>query len=109
MSEFTDKKGQPQTNPDGKYILVNAYDELVKDNVWDLIVKEGACQCEKCFLDTCALVLNNKRNSYVHFVTTRAGGLLTKVPEMKYGNQTEMTVIILDAIRKVRESPQHDF
>lgn len=109
MSDSAVKSGMPPVNSGGQYVLVNAYEELIKSNVWDMIVKNGSCQCEKCYLDTCAIVLNNTRNNYVHYVTTHAGGLLMKVPEMNYSNQAEMTVIILNAIRKVSESPMHDF
>lgn len=98
-------------NPDssgGKYQLINAYESIVKTNVQELMKDEDMCKCEKCFLDVCALVLNSKHASYSRFVTTKKGALLAQIPEMGYVNKTEMTVIILDAIRQVKESPQHE-
>lgn len=87
-----------------KYVLINAYDELVRTNVRTLMEKMDMCQCEKCFLDACALVFNRQ---YTHFVTTLEGALLTKVPEMNHGNQVEMTVVILEALRMVKAFPKH--
>lgn len=94
----------PKEAPEGGYVLVNAYDELVRSNVRSLMEKMDMCQCEKCFLDTCALVFNRQ---YTHFVTTVQGALLTKVPEMSHSNQVEMTVVILDALRMVKAFPKH--
>lgn len=94
----------PTKQLDEKYTLINAYDDLVRTNVRGLMKKMDMCQCEKCFLDACALVFNRQ---YTHFVTTRAGALLTKVPEMNHSNQVEMTVVILDALRMVKSFPKH--
>lgn len=87
-----------------EYILVNAYDDMVRTNVRQLMEKTDMCRCEKCFLDICALVFNKE---YTHFVTTKKGALLAKVPEMSHGKGVEMTVVILEAIRMVKDSPQH--
>lgn len=100
MSGVDERKNLRNT----KYILVNAYDDLVRTNVRSLMSKMDMCQCDKCFLDACALVLNRQ---YAHFVTTLEGQLLAKVPEMNHGNQVEMTVVILEALRKVRSFPKH--
>lgn len=90
--------------PKEKYLIVNAYDDLVRVNVRSLMDASDMCKCEKCFLDTCALVFNRK---YTHFVTTREGALLTKVPEMSHGNHVEMVVTIMEALRMVKNFPKH--
>ena len=87
-----------------RYQIVNAYDDLVRTNVRQLMQSFDMCQCEKCFLDACAIVFNRQ---YSHFVTTREGALLTKVPEMNHGNHVEMTVTILDALRIIKNFPKH--
>lgn len=97
--KFTLTKEQEKT-----YRLVNAYDDLVRTNVRAMMAKVDMCQCEKCFLDICAIVFNRQ---YTHFVTTREGQLLAKVPEMNHGNQVEMAVIIMDALRIVKAFPKH--
>lgn len=94
----------PTGEPREAYVLVNAYDDLVRTNVRHLMQKMDMCQCEKCFLDTCAMVFNRQ---YTHFVTTRKGELLAKVPEMSHSNHVEMTVVILDALRLVKSFPKH--
>lgn len=103
MSEAQEKT-TPTKELSEQYVLVNAYDDLIRTNVRNLMSKMDMCQCEKCFLDTCALVFNRQ---YTHFVTTRQGELLTKVPEMSHSNQVEMTVVILDALRMVKAFPKH--
>ncbi|WRS27741.1 late competence development ComFB family protein [Oscillospiraceae bacterium MB08-C2-2] len=91
-------------NPHSKYVLINAYDDIVKTMVRQFMDKTEMCRCEKCFLDVCALVFNRQ---YTHFVTTREGALLAKVPEMNHGNRVEMTVVVMDAIRIVKNFPKH--
>lgn len=108
MSESMNIPGGPPQES-GEYILINAYEDLIKTNVWSLMQQDpDTCKCEKCFLDTCALVFNNKRYNYTKVVTTRRGSLLVKLPEDNYGRQAEMTVAILDAIKTVKETPRHD-
>lgn len=103
MAEAEDKKVQGTQAPE-EYILINAYDELVRTNVRNLMSKMDMCQCEKCYLDTCALVFNRQ---YTHYVTTRRGAVLAKIPEMSHSNQVEMTVVIMDALRMVKSFPKH--
>lgn len=109
---MSENEGKIERNPEdlypekkGKYILINAYDDIVRSSVRDLMAKSEMCQCDKCFLDVCAVVFNRK---YSRFVTTTEGQLLSKVPQISYGGQVEMTVTILDAIKMVRDFPKHD-
>ncbi|MCL1805976.1 MAG: late competence development ComFB family protein [Clostridiales bacterium] len=87
------------------YQLVNAYDELVQNAVRDVMAKTEMCQCEKCFLDICAIVFNQ---GYTHFVNTREGQLLKKIPSMNLGNQVEMMVQVMHALKLVKNFPHHD-
>lgn len=86
------------------YILINAYEELVKTNVRDMMAKTDMCQCEKCFLDVCALVMNNR---FAKYVTTRKGAVLAKIPDMNIGDHTKLVVTITIAMELVRQQPQH--
>lgn len=89
-----------------KYELVNAYDDIVKSQVRQFIEQEdGMCKCEKCFLDTCAIVFNR---GYTNFVTTQKGQVLTQIEEAANSNHIELTVSIMDAIKMVKVSPQHN-
>ncbi|MDR2932742.1 MAG: late competence development ComFB family protein [Oscillospiraceae bacterium] len=100
MSEKTENRGgSPET-----YKLVNAYDETVRQNVRSMMEKTDMCRCDKCFLDTCAIVFNSQ---YSHFVTTREGEVLGKVPDMSPGNHAEMLVAIMKALRLVKDFPKH--
>jgi competence protein ComFB len=86
------------------YQLVNAYDELVQTAVREVMDKTDMCKCEKCFLDICAIVFNQ---GYTHFVNTREGQLLKKIPSMNLGNQVEMMVQVMHAIKLVKNFPHH--
>jgi competence protein ComFB len=90
--------------PEEKYILVNAYDDLVRQSVRDMMYNMDMCKCEKCFLDACAIVFNNR---YCRFVTTRKGAVMTKIPETSHNNRVEMMVVIAKALQLVRDFPQH--
>ena len=85
--------------------LVNAYDELVHAAVKDVMAKTDMCQCERCYLDICAIVFNQ---GYTHFVNTREGQLLKKIPDMNLGHHVEMMVQVMHAVRLVKDFPHHD-
>jgi competence protein ComFB len=88
-----------------QYQLVNAYEELVHAGVREVMLKTDMCQCEKCFLDICAIVYNQ---GYVHFVNTKEGQLLKKIPDMNLGNHVEMMVQVMHAVKLVKTFPHHD-
>ncbi len=90
---------------DGKYVLVNSTEELVRRHVSEVMAKTDMCRCEKCFLDVCALVYNK---GFAHFTTTRKGGLLAKVPDMNRTNHVELMVAVADAVEKVKAHPMHE-
>ena len=85
--------------------LVNAYEELVYTAVKEVMGKSDMCQCERCFLDICAIVFNR---GYAHFVNTREGELMKKVPDMNLGNHVEMMVQVIHAQKLVKNFPHHD-
>ncbi len=64
---------------DGDYLLINAYEPVVLETVYDLMQKQEMCRCEKCFKDVCAIVFNK---GFVHFVTTQEGRLMAKLPTL---------------------------
>lgn len=85
--------------------LVNAYDEIVRHAVREVMEKTNMCQCERCYLDICAIVFNQ---GYSYFVNTREGQLLKKIPDMNLGNQVELMVQVMHAMKLVRDFPHHD-
>ena len=87
-----------------KYVLMNVTEELVKKQVSEVMKHTDMCQCEKCFLDTCAIVLNSLK---AHYVTTRKGELLTRLTASELQNKTDMAFSVLSAIRRVKNSPNH--
>lgn len=87
-----------------KYRLINAYDELVRGSVKEMMEQTDMCRCEKCYLDVCAIVFNRR---YTHFVTSGEGEALAKIPDMNHGNRVEMMVMIMDAIKTVKSFPKH--
>ena len=99
-----DEKETHRKRPE-QYELKNAYDEMVRDAVQEAMDSADMCKCERCFLDVCAIVFNQ---GYTHFVNTKEGELLKKVPSMQHGNEVELKVKVLNAIKLVSSFPHHD-
>ncbi|MDR1193533.1 MAG: late competence development ComFB family protein [Peptococcaceae bacterium] len=88
-----------------RYILRNSYEEMVRIRTKEIMSRMDMCCCEKCYLDVCALVLNQLQPRYV---TTEKGSLIAKLPEMSKRKELEMTVLISRAAKMVRDHPSHD-
>ena len=88
-----------------KFQLVNAYDEIVRTSVREVMKNTDMCKCERCYLDTCAIVFNR---GYSYFVNTREGELLKKIPDMNTGNRVELMVQVMHALKIVKNFPHHD-
>ena len=86
------------------YVPVNITEEVVKKKVKEMMADFDMCQCDKCYWDACALVLNTMRP---HYVTTERGLLLTMLSAEDYQFKTDLAVSILQALKTVKESPKH--
>ena len=87
-----------------QFHLVNAYEEVVRSAVKEMMDKTEMCRCERCFLDACAIVFNK---GYTYYVNTKEGELLKKIPDMNLGNHVEMSVQVMHALRLVKSFPHH--
>ena len=87
-----------------EFILVNAFEGIVKDNVEKMVECMEVCTCEKCISDICAIVLNQLPPNYV---TTRKGELLTRAPQGSNDKYVDLTVKVVHAIQLVKNSPRH--
>ncbi len=85
-------------------ILVNIVEEIVRDKTAKLMKTIDMCQCETCYLNACAIVLNTRDPLYV---TTKKGALLSRISTINYAYQTDLTVEILKALMIVKNSPRH--
>jgi competence protein ComFB len=92
--------------PDNKDELepININEEFVKQCVRKTMEKLGACQCETCFADACALALNELHPKYV---TTHRGALLTEIDRTRVSDQADITVQATKAVMKVMKHPRH--
>ncbi len=88
-----------------EFVLVNITEQLVRKKVRELMKDFDMCQCEKCYLDACAIILNQQLDS--HYVTTRKGELLTLLDATGYQYKTDLTVSVLQALKAVQAQPQH--
>ena len=91
-------------NPQGQYGLRNYWEDKVIEKTQSIVSKMDMCQCEKCFLDICALVLNKLPPQYV---TTEKGNLMMKVPATTAKTELELTVLISRCAKMVHEKPMH--
>ena len=83
---------------------ININEEFVKQCVAKTMKDLGACDCETCFANACALALNELHPKYV---TTKRGALLTEIISTKVTNQADITVEATKAVMKVMKSPHH--
>ncbi len=85
-------------------ILVNVVETLVKEKTKDLIKTMDMCQCNKCYLDACAIALNHTKPLYI---TSPKGRLLSRLTTINYGYQAVQMVEVLKALEMVKERPHH--
>ena len=96
--------GNIQNNEDSDLILVNVVESLIKLKTKELMKTIEMCQCEKCYLDACAIALNNTAPLYI---TTSKGRLLSTLSTINSGYQIEQMVEVFKALKMVSESPRH--
>ena len=97
-------KRNAETHSEDQLILVNIMEEFVKEKVWETMETLGACDCETCWLNACALALNELHPKYV---TTTKGALISEINEMKLENQTNILVQVTKAVMQVMKQPRH--
>lgn len=85
-------------------ILVNIMEEIVKHRVRDSLRELGACECETCYLNTCALALNMLKPKYV---TTEKGALFVKITETELAHSVTILVAVTKAVMQVKDNPRH--
>jgi len=90
--------------PAGNYILHNTMEDHVIEKTKAIVSKMDMCQCEKCFIDICAMVLNKTAPVYV---TTTKGTLMAKIPHMDQAKELALTVLITQTAKMVMEKPMH--
>jgi competence protein ComFB len=83
---------------------ININEEFVKQCVMKTMKDLGACDCEICFANACALALNELHPKYV---TTKRGALLTEITSSKVTNHADITVEATKAVLKVMKNPHH--
>ena len=100
--EKTENLRGPETQ--SKYALRNYMEDRVMEKAKEVMAKMGMCQCEKCFLDVCALALNRLPPIYV---TTDRGNLIRKVPDSTKEKEVELTILITHCVKMVIDKPMH--
>jgi competence protein ComFB len=77
----------------------SVYESLLKSQA-------GFCTCERCREDVVTLALNNTRPRYVSGAPG-VGEVVTGVNMSLDRARAELTVVVLDAMRKVSANPRH--
>ena len=95
---------KPTSIEHGKFGLTNFWESKVVERTKAIVEKMDMCQCEKCFYDVCALVLNKLPPQYV---TTEKGNLMMKVPATSAKMELELTILISRSAKMVRDKPMH--
>ena len=97
-------ESKPTSNQNEQYMLANYWESRVMERAKTIVSKMDMCQCEKCFFDVCALVLNKLPPQYV---TTHKGNLMIKVPNTSAKSELELTILISRSAKMVRDKPMH--
>lgn len=86
--------------------MLNALEEAVRATYDALRSADPAfCGCERCRADVMTLVLNQARPRYV--VGDPLGAAVTRVALDRRQMRAELSVIVLDAMRRVAQTPHH--
>ena len=86
--------------------MKNAIEDAVRDVYRSLRARnEGFCDCPRCQDDVIALALNHTRPRYV--AGPPLGAAVTSVDLAQDQSRAELTVIVLDAMRRVAKEPRH--
>ena len=93
-----------ETSDNKEYMLVNVAEELVREKVKEMMPTYDMCQCRKCYLDVCAIVLNQTHSRYY---TTEKGKLLNLLDATDYQFKTDLIVAVLSAMKFVKDHPRH--
>lgn len=86
-------------------ILVNVIEEFVRQKAKETMKEMGACDCETCYLNVCAIALNNLPPKYV---TTTRGALFSGITATEIGNASTILVEVTKAVMKVMGNPHHN-
>jgi competence protein ComFB len=86
--------------------MLNALEEAVRETYDALRSADPKfCGCQRCRDDVMTLVLNQARPRYV--VGDPLGAAVTRVALDRRQQRAELSVIVLDAMRRVAETPHH--
>ena len=88
-----------------RYILGNIMEEIVRAEARSVMKNMGMCSCEKCFIDVCAMALNNLSPRYV---TTLKGSLFAQIEDLDPNEHVHVTMEVTRAAKKVKSAPQHN-
>lgn len=85
--------------------MKNLLETVVREIHGELRVKHPQfCGCVQCTDDVVALVLNNSQPRYA---TTDTGWALANLDLYGDERRAELSVLVLDAMRRVADSPRH--
>jgi hypothetical protein len=86
--------------------MLNALEEAVRDTYETLRSTDPSfCGCARCQEDVLTMAMNQAHPRYV--VGDPLGSAVTRVALARRQLQAELSVIVLDAIRRVAAAPRH--
>ena len=87
-------------------MLLNLYEEIVRRRAVDIIQQLGACGCDECLDDVCALTLNRLPSKYV---STRGGEVFSQLAINTTQGEAELMTALILAVKKVSDNPRHGY
>ena len=88
----------------GEYYLRNYTEEAVKSFMDRWFKEADICQCNSCYLDTMAIMLNNLTPRYV---VTEKGALYAQLGDFDPQNKIDFMTVMTQAVQMVKNKPHH--
>ncbi len=85
-------------------MLINLYEEVVRGKASGVIASLGACGCDECLEDVCAIALNRLPSKYV---STRGGEVFSQYAINTTQGSAELTTALIMAVKTVSDNPRH--
>jgi competence protein ComFB len=83
----------------------NYMEDLIQDMMPTVLKQLDICQCERCWMDILANVLNQLPPKYV---VTRKGQLYTKLSSLQHQFDVDIIAAITKAASVIGTNPRHD-
>ncbi len=84
--------------------LKNIMEETIMERVDEVMTAMECCTCDQCKFDAASYALNRVPSRYA---STESGAILSKLDIMDAQRDAEITAIVVQAVKLVKDKPHH--